>query len=143
MLKKYTPPYFSILTTVILVNMIFSSYFIAFFLAGVVFQVFKMSIIKGHNYILLFSIITFLIIENTQGLELFSLTIISMIVYLVIIPRMKHLFSSNTMSDFLYIFAFYLLFYLLVQIYTSFETTLLITFLINFFIDILVVGFIL
>jgi len=143
MLKKYTPPYFSILTTVILVNMIFSSYFIAFFLAGVVFQVFKMAIAKGHNYIVLFSILTFLIIENTQGLQLFSLTIIALIVYLVVIPRMKHLFSSNTMSDFLYIFAFYLLFYLLIQIYTSFETSLMSTFLINFFIDILVVGFVL
>ncbi|MGB5867736.1 MAG: hypothetical protein WBG69_07695, partial [Arcobacteraceae bacterium] len=80
---------------------------------------------------------------NTQGLKLFSLTIISLVVYYVIIPRIKHLFSSDLMSGFLYVLSFYLIFYLMVQIQTSFHLDMLIVFFINFIIDIFIVGFIL
>lgn len=143
MLKKYTPPYMTILVLICFINIVFSSYFLTIFLAGVVFKIFTISIRKEHNYVFIFSILTFLIIENTQGLKLFSLTIISLLVYYFIIPRIKHLFSSSLMSDFLYVFSFYLLFYILVQAYIVFDLSLLITFLVNFFIDILIVGFIL
>ena len=143
MLKKYTPPYMTILLLICIINIIFSAYFISIFLAGIVFKIFTVSIRKEYNYLFIFSIITFLIIENTQGLKLFSLTIISLLVYYFIIPRIKHLFSSSFMSDFLYLFSFYLLFYILVQAYIVFDMTLVVVFLLNFFIDILIVGFIL
>jgi len=143
MLKKYTPPYMTILLLISIINIIFSAYFLSIFLAGIVFKIFTISIRKEYNYLFIFSIITFLIIENTQGLKLFSLTIISLLVYYFIIPRIKHLFSSSFMSDFLYLFSFYLLFYILVQAYIVFDMTLLVVFLLNFFIDILIVGFIL
>ena len=143
MLKKYTPPYLTILFVICIINIIFSTYFISLFLAGVVFKILTISIRKEHNYVFIFSILTFLIIENTQGLKLFSLTITALLVYYFIIPRIKHLFSSSLMSDFLFVFLFYVIFYIQVQVYSSFDLSLLITFLISFFIDILIVGFIL
>ncbi len=143
MLKKYTPPYLTILFMVSMINIIFSSYFLSFFLAGVVFKILTIAIRKEYNYIFIFSIISFLIIENTQGLKLFSLTIIALLVYYFIIPRIKHLFSSSFMGDFLYIFSFYVFYYMLVQVYSVFDVSILIIFLINFFIDLLIVGFIL
>lgn len=143
MLKKYTPPYITILFLICLCNILFSTYFISFLLAGVVFKIFTVSLRKEYNYLLLLCIVTFLIIENTQGLKLFSLTIISLVVYYLIIPRIKHLFSSDFMSGFLYILSFYIIFYLVVQMQTSFDIGMLIIFLINFVIDILIVGFIL
>jgi len=143
MLKKYTPPYLSILFIISIINIIFSTYFISFFLAGVVFKIFSISIKKGYNYILIFSIITFLVIENTQGVSLFSLTLISLCVYYLIIPRVKHLFSSVLILDFIFIFCFYIIFYLLVQLYSVFDLSVLMTFFVNFFIDILIIGLIL
>lgn len=143
MLKKYTPPYMTILFIVSLVNIIFSSYFLSFFLAGVVFKILSIAIRKEYNYVFIFSIVTFLIIENTHGLKLFSLTIISLLVYYFIIPRIKHLFSSSIMGDFLYILSFYIFYYVTVQVYSVFDISILIIFLINFVIDLLIVGFIL
>jgi len=143
MLKKYTPPYMTILFIISLVNIIFSSYFISFFLAGVVFKILSIAIRKEYNYLFIFSIITFLIIENTQGLKLFSLTVIALLVYYFIIPRIKHLFSSSIMGDILYMFSFYILYYTMVQVYSVFDISILIIFLINFVIDLLIVGFIL
>ncbi|MGB3751162.1 MAG: hypothetical protein WA945_06300 [Arcobacteraceae bacterium] len=143
MLQKYTPPYFFILSIIAILNILFSSYFVSFFLAGVVFKIFAIAIRKEFNYLLIFSVITFLIIENTQGLKLFSLTLISFGIYYLIIPRIKHLFSSVLMLDCLFIFFFYVCFYLMVLFYSIFELPILITFGINFIIDILIVGFLL
>ena len=143
MIKKYIPPYLTILFIICIVNIIFSSYFISFFLAGVVFKILTIAIRKEYNYVFLFSIITFLIIENTQGLKLFSLTIISLLVYYFIIPRIKHLFSSSIIGDFLYILSFYLFYYGVVQIYSIFDISIVTIFVANFVIDLLIVGFIL
>jgi len=143
MLKKYTPPYVMILLTISVINIISSTYFIAFILAGVTFKIFTIAIKNEHNYLFILSVITFLVIENTQGLRLFSLTLISLILYFFIIPRIKHLFSSSIMLDFIYIFTFYFILYLVEQAYSVFDLSLLLLFVINFVIDILVIGFIL
>lgn len=143
MLKQNTLPYVFILIVISFCTILFSTYFIAFFLAGVVFKIFSISLRKGYNYILIFTIITFLVIENIQGLKPFVLTGISLFVYYLIIPRLKHLLSSAIISSVIYMISFYLLFYLVVQIQSPFELELLIIFAINFLIDILIVGFIL
>ena len=143
MLKKYTPPYITILFIACIVNIIFSSYFISFFLAGVVFKILTIAIKEEYNYVFMLSILSFLIIENSQGLKLFSLTIIALLVYYFIIPRIKHLFSSSLIGDLLYIFSFYLLYYMSIQLYSVFDVAILIIFLINFAIDLIIVGFIL
>ena len=143
MLKENTPPYIAILIIINMVNIFFSSYLIPLFLAGVVFKIFTVSIKKGYNNILFLSIITFLVIENTQGLKLFSLTIIALAIKFLIIPKVKQLFSSDMLSGFIYIFSFYVLVYLSVQISNPFDLDILLVFIANFLIDILIVGFVL
>tara|TARA_B110000046_G_C13016189_1_gene408884 strand:+ start:551 stop:970 length:420 start_codon:yes stop_codon:yes gene_type:complete len=139
MLKKYTPPYITILLIISLVNIISSVYFVTFLIAGVVFKIFSLSLDKGYNYLLILCIITFLIIENTQGLRLFSLTLISLSVYYLIIPHIKHFVFSETVASFIYIFFFYLILYSIV----ASDTNIAMSLLINFIIDILIVGLIL
>jgi len=142
-LKQYTPPYITILILISIINILSSSYFISFFLAGVVFKIFTISLKKEYNYILILSIITFLIIENTQGLKIFSLTLITLIVYYFIIPRIKDLFSSSFMGDFIYILSFYIFYYASIQIYGVFDMAVVIVFVINCIIDLIIIGFIL
>ena len=141
MLKKSTPPYITTLILVIIVNILSSSYLLPLFLAGVVFKIFAISLRDSYNYLLILSVVSFLIIETTQGLRLFSLTIIALIVNFLIVPKIKHLFSSSMMSGFIYIFSFYTLFYSSVQISNSFDLAMFSLFIVNFFIDILIVGF--
>jgi len=143
MLQKNTPPYITILIIINVANIFFSSTLIPIFLAGVVFNIFTVSMRKGYNNILFLSIVTFLILENTQGVKLFSLTIIALAINFLIIPKIKQLFSSDMLSGFIYIFAFYILFYFSIQISNPFDLSVLFVLLANFVIDILIVGFIL
>lgn len=143
MLKKDTPPYLTTLLLVNIVNIIFSSYFISFLLAGVVFKIFSASLRNEHNYLLTFCIITFLVIENTQGFKLFSLTLIALVIYFFIIPKLKQLFSSSLISGFIFIFIFYTFVYFMEQITNPFDMVMLIKLIINFVIDIIIVGLVL
>lgn len=141
MIKKYEPPYLTILFVVSSVNIIFSTYFITILLAGIVFKIFLDVLKKGYYYILLFAIFTFLIIENTQGLNFFSLTFITLILYYLIIPKIKHIFSSSLMAEFIFILLFYIGFLILNSIALSSDTTLIVF--LNFLFDSIIVGFIL
>jgi len=141
MIKKYEPPYLTILFVVSLINIIFSTYFITILLAGIVFKIFLDVLKKGYYYILLFAIFTFLIIENTQGLNFFSLTFITLILYYLIIPKIKHIFSSSLMAEFIFILLFYIGFLILNSIALSSDTTLIVF--LNFLFDSIIVGFIL
>jgi len=141
MIKKYEPPYLTILFVVSLINIIFSTYFITILLAGIVFKIFLDVLKKAYYYILLFAIFTFLIIENTQGLNFFSLTFITLILYYLIIPKIKHIFSSSLMAEFIFILLFYIGFLILNSIALSSDTTLIVF--LNFLFDSIIVGFIL
>ena len=143
MLKVYTPPYITMLISVNIMNIFFSTYFITLLLIGVTFKILTVSIKEERNLLILFSIITFLVIENSQGLKIFSLTLSSMVIYLFIVPRLKNLFSSTVILDFIYIFILYIFFYILTQSYIAFDLSLITIFLMNFFIDIIIIGLVL
>ena len=91
--NKYEPPYFYILLSIILVNAIFSTYFIAILLSGAVFKIFQSTLKEEQYYLFGFTLFTFLNIENIQGLGFFSLTTISLLLHYIIIPKIKHLIS--------------------------------------------------
>lgn len=134
--------YLFILLFVSLTNIIFSTYFISVFLAGVVFKIFLESLKKKHYYILSFSILTFLVIEVTQGFKPFSLTLITLFLFYFIIPRIKHTFSSSIISQFIYVFLFYCILFIVTIFYFSFSIDMLTIIGYNFLIDIIIVGFI-
>jgi len=143
MVKNYTPPYLILLFLVSIINIIFTTYFVTFLLAGVAFKIFALSIKKEYNYMLLVSIFVFLVIENAQGFFPFSLTLISVIVYYFIMPKIKHIFSSKFMYDVLFVFCFYLLMYINAQVYSSFDLQMVFKMFMNFIIDIIIIGLIL
>jgi hypothetical protein len=141
--KRYTPPYFTILSVVSLLNIVFATYFIPLILAGIVFKILYDSINNSYNYMVIYSVFTFAVIENTQGLRIFSLTLISLVIYFFIIPRIKHILSSSLFSQVVYISIFYFSFYLMVLFTSSFQGNFIVSLLLNFFIDSFIVGFIL
>lgn len=140
--KNNTPPYGLILIFISITNIIFSTYFISIFLAGVVFKIFFESLKKQYNYILSFSVVTFLVIEVVQGFNPFSLTLIALFLSYFIIPRIKHTFSSAIMLEFIYVLLFYLLVLIVTIFYTPFTISMLYVIIYNFLIDIIIVGFI-
>jgi hypothetical protein len=143
MIKKQTSYYIPIFSIVILSNILFSTYFIPIFLSGIIFLMFLHSLKKEYYYLLFFSIVTFLIIENTHGLKPFSFTFISVFIYFFIIPKVKHLFSSSSFSEFFYIVIFYTSFFIVYIFSNGYDTSSYDVFIINFIIDSLLIGFIL
>ncbi len=141
MIKKCEPPYITILASISFINILFSTYFISILLAGVVFKIFLEVLKKGYYYILLFTIFTFLVIENTQGLGFFSLSIITVVLYYLIIPKIKHIFSSSIMAEFIFILLFYIGFLILSSIVINSDIA--VTVLLNFLLDSIIVGFLL
>ena len=139
-MKSNTSLYLPIFFVVIMINILFSTYFFSFLLAGVVFTIFLECLKKDYYYMLALSIFTFIIIENTHGFNIFSLSFISLFLYYFIIPRIKHLFSSNLLKEMFYIVSFYALIFL-VFIYTnSFDLSSYLIFIINLIIDCIIVG---
>ena len=131
-MTAYKPPYIRMLIIIGFVNILFTTYFISVILAGVVFKIFLDAVDKKYNYLFLFSIFTFLIIEVSQGFRLFSLSLISLFLYYFIIPRLKHIFSSSIMVNSTYIFSFYLSMTIMVQLFDKFNLDTYFIFLFNF-----------
>lgn len=140
---KYTPPYTIILTLVLFINIFFSAHFIAFLLVGVIFKIIIDALKYEYYYILFYTIFVMLIVEVVQGLHIFSLLIISLVLYYFVIPKIKHLFTSYFISQIIFVAIFYISVYIVEQIYLPFDIELLKTLVINFFIDSVIVGLIL
>lgn len=137
--KKLNSTYLITLAIVIGVNILFSTHFLALFLIGVVFKIFLTVIEKEEYYMLLAVIGTFLFIEVVQGFHLFSLTIISIIIYYFVLTRIKHLLSSSILSEFVYILLFYLIVFILHNI-NNMQIDQVLLFIYNFLIDSIIIG---
>ena len=105
-------------------------------------MVFLEALDKEYYYILLMSIFTFLIIENTHGLAVFSFSLISLFMYFFIIPRLKHLFSSSLLGTLSSLGCFYGIFFIVFILYNNLSMDTYMVFILNFILDILVVGLI-
>jgi hypothetical protein len=139
-MNKIAISYMSIFSIIILTNIIFSTYFIAIFLAGTVFMIFMECLKKEYYYMGSFGVFTFLVIENTHNLKFLSLTLISLFLYFFIIPKIKHLFSLSFFADTLYIVCFYLIFYVYYLYTNDFDISSYNIFLTNLIIDSIVIG---
>ena len=127
---------------VLVVNIFLPIHFISILLAGVVFTAFVRSLEKKYNYSLFFLIIAFIIIEVSQGLKIFSLSLLSLFIYLFIVPKLKSVFSSLNIYLITILLIFYLGVILLYRFLGDVNAELISIILINFFIDIFIVGFI-
>jgi len=132
--------YIFTLLSVIVINFIFSTHFIVFFLIGVVFKIF-LEILEQEEYYMLFAVIgTFSFIEITKGFYLFSLTLISIIIYYFVLAKVKHLLSSPVLSEFVYVLLFYIMVFFVHNIKLGFNLDQAILFLYNFLIDSIIIG---
>jgi hypothetical protein len=138
--KTHNRTYLLTLVMVILVNLFLSTHFLTLFLIGVVFKIFLEVIEKEEYYFLIAVIATFLFIEVTQGFYLFSLILISIVIYYFVLTRIKHLFSSSILSEFVYILLFYIAVFVIHNIKHNIQLDQILLFIYNFLIDSIIIG---
>jgi hypothetical protein len=122
------------------INIIFSSHFLSLLLAGVMFIVFVKMLDEKYYYSLLWVTITFLIIENVQGFKLFSLTLLSLFIYVFMKPILQRIFVSFELLKIIYIILFYSFMGILYIFFNYYDLEMIIILIINTIIDLIIVG---
>ena len=126
--------------TAILINTIFTAYFMLVTFSGFIFLMFYVALKNRYYYSLMFVIITFTFLEYNMGLKLFTLSIISLFLYVFIIPFVSRINSFNNYNKYINITIFYGVLYIIWGMNTSFSETLYFTLLINLLIDAFLLG---
>lgn len=126
--------------TAILVNTIFSAYFLMITFSGFIFLMFYVALKNKYYYSLIVVIMTFTILEYNMGLKMFTLSIISMFLYVFIIPLVSRFNFFNKNNKYVNITIFYAVLYLTWGINTSFSEILYFTLLINLLVDAFLLG---
>jgi len=131
---------FLLFLSVILTNIILSVHLISIFLAGVVFVAFVRALQKRYYYSLILIIFCFNIIETTQGLKLFSLTILSLFIYIFIIPKLKVLLTSINIYSVILLFIFYMGIMILFSFLGTINSLFVSKIVVNYFIDLFIIS---
>jgi hypothetical protein len=131
---------FTFLLAVITINMISSIYFLLIMLSGVVFIAFYHCLKRKYLYSLILVILTFLFIEINSGLKPLSLTLLSLFIYIFIIPRIHTIMSFKSLNEYVYVILFYLGLFFIWMLNSGDFDTLVSTLIINLIIDLLFFG---
>ena len=131
---------FIVLIIAITVNIISSIHFLLIMFAGILFTAFYRCLRKRYLYSLAFVVIAFLFIEINTGLKPFTFTLLSLFIYVFILPKDENHTSYNLSSSYIYIIFFYLGLLILWSIVFELNTTILLTLFINIIIDLLFFG---
>ncbi len=131
---------FIVLLLIIAVNTISSIHFLLITFSGILFTAFYRCLKKRYLYSLTFIIITFLFIEINTGLKPFSLTLLSLFIYIFILPRDENPTSYSSANSYLYIIFFYIGLIIMWSILFGFHTHLIVTLIMNTIIDLLFLG---
>ncbi len=131
---------FILFLSISLLNLLLSTHFIPIMFAGILFLAFITTISKKYYYSLFWVMLSFMIVANTQGFSLFSLIILSFLIYIFIKPYIDQVFSSYDIVKSLYIIIFYLGIMLLYIFTNEFSMQMLTYILGNIMIDIMIVG---
>lgn len=99
---------FTLLLAIIMINTISSIHFLLIMLAGVCFIAFYACLKRKYLYSLLFVILTFMFIEINSGLKPLTLTLLSLFIYIFIIPSIHRIMSFKALNEYIYILIFYL-----------------------------------
>jgi hypothetical protein len=108
--------------------------------AGILFTAFYRCLKKRYLYSLTFVVIAFLFIEINTGLKPFSLTLLSLFIYIFILPKDESYTSYNVSSGYLYIIFFYIGLIVMWSILFGLHLNLFITLFINLIIDLIFLG---
>lgn len=123
------------------VNIILPVHFITILLGGIVFISFVICMDNRYYYSLILVLLTFIIIDISQGLMLCSLIGLSFFLYFFILPRLKYILSSDYISMFMYILSFYIGFFILYSIFNGIDLSLITIFIFNFILDLFIMSF--
>ena len=121
-------------------NIILPVHFISIFLVGVVFVAFLRCLEKKYYYSMILVIFSFLLIENSQGLKLFSLVLLSLFLYIFILPKIKTILTSQSLYMFLVLLIFYIGIIMLYLLIDSINSQLISRVVVNFFIDLFIIS---
>ena len=122
------------------INTISSIHFLLIMFAGIIFTAFHICLRKRYLYSLAFTIIAFLFIEINTGLKPFSLTLLSLFIYVFILPKDESYTSYNVASSYIYMGVFYLGLLIIWSIVFGLDFSLFLTLFINLIIDVIFFG---
>ena len=131
---------FIVLILAITVNIISSIHFLLITFAGILFTAFYRCLRKRYLYSLTFVVIAFLFIEINTGLKPFTLTLLSLFIYIFILPKDEKHTSYNLSSSYIYIIFFYIGLIIMWSILFGLHPHLLITLFLNVIIDLIFLG---
>ncbi len=128
---------FTLLFSAVVINIVASIHFMLVMLAGVLFTAFYTCLKKRYLYSLSFIVLTFLFIEINSGLKPLSLTLVSLFIYIFIIPKIDENIIYSSFNNYLYIVIFYLCLFISWTLFFGINFTNIKIIFINLFIDIL------
>ena len=131
---------FIILSLVVMVNTISSIHFLLVMFAGILFTIFYRCLKERYLYSLAFVVIAFLFIEINTGLKPFTLSLLSLFLYIFILPKDENYSYDNLSSSYIYIIIFYIGLLIIWSIVFELNETILITIFVNILIDLIFFG---
>ena len=131
---------FIILSLVVMVNTISSIHFLLVMFAGILFTIFYRCLKERYLYSLAFVVIAFLFIEINTGLKPFTLSLLSLFLYIFILPKDENYSYDNLSSSYIYILIFYIGLLIIWSVVFELNETILITIFVNILIDLIFLG---
>ena len=131
---------FILLILIVTVNAISSIHFLLIMFAGILFTAFYRCLKKRYLYSLTFVVIAFLFIEINTGLKPFSLTLLSLFIYVFILPKDENYTAYNMSSSYIYIIFFYIGLLVMWTIVFGFDLDISVILFINLIIDLMFFG---
>lgn len=131
---------FFVCLVICVLNLFLSIQFLPIMFAGVIFILFLKMIDNSYYYSLIWVLIAFLVIENTQGFKSFSLISIAVFIYIFVKPNIERIFSSFEILKIIYVIIFYLFIAIMYIFTNSLNLDLLYIALSNILIDAIIIG---
>lgn len=131
---------FTLLILAIMINTVASIHFLLIMLAGVLFMAFFVCLKKKYFYSLFFVILTFVFIEINSGLKPLSLTLLSLFLYIFIIPNIKRTIAFSSLNSSIYISLFYIGVLGIWSLSSNINETVFSAIIVNIIIDLLFFG---
>lgn len=123
-----------------ILNTLLTSHFILLIFCGFLFLAFNTTLKNRYMYSFFLIIFTFTIIEYNIGIKLFTLSIISLFLYVVILPFVNRINAFSNYNSYVHMIIFYGVLHAVWGLQTSFTDVLFFSLIANLVIDIILVG---
>ncbi len=131
---------FSLLILIIIINTISSIHFMMILFAGILFMSFSICLENKYFYSLFFISLTFIFIEMNMGFKPLTLSLLSLFLYIFILPIINRIMSFSKLNEYIYILFFYIGIIIIWSITMNMTFDIFITIFINIIIDLLFFG---